>query len=250
MWIKTIVLYAVLISNLLIAGDLKVALAANIGYAIDDIKKEFHTKYPNINLKITLGGSGKLFAQIQHGAPYDIFLSANMAYPNKLYKEHIAITKPKIYAQGALALFSTKPLDFTKNLNLLTQNEIDKIAIANPKTAPYGKAAVEALKNSGLYPKIKHKFIYGESISQTVIYTLHAADIGIVAKSALFSPKMTRFSKDKNWIDIDSKLYTPIDQGIVILKNAKDNQDAKVFYDFMLSKQVKTILAKFGYIVK
>ena len=248
--IKYLLLSSLLFSNVLNAGDVKVALAANVGYAIDDIKKEFHKLYPNTNLKITIGGSGKLTAQISHGAPYDIFLSANMTYPKALFKNKIAITKPTIYAQGALALFSIKNIDFKNGLPILLSNKIDKIAIANPKTAPYGKAAVEALKNSKLYSKLKHKFIYGESISQTVIYTLQAADIGIIAKSALFSPKMRNYHKNTNWVELDNKLYTPIDQGIVILQSGANNKEVKAFYDFMLSKKAKNILERFGYIVQ
>jgi molybdate transport system substrate-binding protein len=175
-------------------------------------------------------------------------MSANMFYPTKLYQNKLAITKPKVYAKGMLALFSTKKRDFSKGMDILLQNDIHTIAIANPKTAPYGKAAKEVLKNLSIYKKIKHKLIYGESISQTVAYAINAADIAIISKSALFSPKLSRFEQGVNWICIDSKLYHPINQGIVLLKNAKNNNDAKLFYDFILhNKNAKKILEKYGY---
>jgi molybdate transport system substrate-binding protein len=231
------------------AGTIKVAIAANVSYAIDELKKEFNRLHPDIKVQTTLGSSGKLSAQIQNGAPYQLFMSANMKYPQFLYEHKIAITKPKVYAQGALAFLSVQKCNFSKGVDLLDDVTIKKIAIANPKTAPYGVATVEALKKLGIYEKTKKKFVYGESISQTVMYALKAADIGIVAKSSLYSPKMTHFKKGVNWEDFDSKLYTPINQGIVIINNAKDNQDVKVFYDFMFSSDAKKILKKYGYLL-
>ena len=228
---------------------INIALAANVSYAIDEIKKEFALLHPKIQLNITLGSSGKLTAQIQHGAPYQLFMSANMQYPQALYENSLAVTKPLIYAQGSLAFLSVKKLDFSKKMALLEDENISKIAIANPKTAPYGKAALEALKNAHIYNKVKKKLIYGESISQTISYTVRATDIGLVAKSALFSPKMRRFKKGINWVDVESKLYTPIDQGIVILKNGKNSSGVQAFYDFILSQDAKKIFKDFGYTI-
>ncbi|MDD3506636.1 MAG: molybdate ABC transporter substrate-binding protein, partial [Sulfurimonas sp.] len=203
---------------------------------------------PDTDVKVTLGSSGKLTAQIKHGAPYELFMSADMKFPEALYNDGIAITKPVIYAQGSLAYLSNTQKDFSKGIELLKDKTIEKIAIANPKTAPYGKAAVEAIKNSGVYEDIKSKLIYAESISQTVSYAVTAADIGFIAKSSLFSPKMLHFKKDVNWADVDSKLYTPINQGIVILKGG-ENKEVKAFYDFMISSRAKEILKGFGYLM-
>ena len=244
---KKLFIVAFLLSSLLQAQTITVALAANVSYAMDALKSAFYKKYPDTKLRIIIGGSGKLKAQIKNGAPYDIFMSANMLYPQTLYREKIAITKPKIYAQGALAILSQKQRDFSQGIAVVNDKNIKRIAIANPKTAPYGKAAKEALQNANLYMTIKPKLIYGESIAQTVTYTMTAADIGFIAKSALYSPKMQQFQKNKNWIEIDSKLYTPISQGIVILKHGKNNQSAQAFYDFIISPDAKTIFKKYGY---
>ena len=242
---KFIFLAIFLIFSSLNAGQIKVAVAANVSYAIDSLVQEFSKNNPNTQVIIILGSSGKLTAQISHGAPYDIFMSANMKYPNKLYETKKVLTKPKIYALGSLALFSTKNLNLSKNLNILQTKQISKIAIANPKTAPYGKAAFEALKNADILDIIKPKFIYGESISQTVSYTVTATDIGLIAKSSLYSKNMTKYKKDINWVEIDTKLYTPIEQGVVIVK---DSKEAKAFYDFILSEKAKKIFRNYGYL--
>jgi len=227
--------------------SINIAVAANVSYAMDELKKEFKKQDPDIDIRVTLGSSGKLTAQIKNGAPYDLFMSANMKYPEALYSEKKAVTKPVVYAKGALALLSSKHRSFHKGIYLVDNMLVKRVALANPLTAPYGKAAKEALVNAGLYEKIEKKIIYGESVSQTVSYTLMGADIGFIAKSSLYSPKMQRFKKGAHWIDVDSSLYTPIEQGIVILQRAKQKEGVKKFYQFMLSNKAKVILKDFGY---
>ncbi|TLP39380.1 molybdate ABC transporter substrate-binding protein [Arcobacter arenosus] len=226
---------------------INIAVAANVSYAIDDLIKEFNKTNPDTEVQVTLGSSGKLTAQIKNGAPYDLFMAANMKYPEALEKDGIAVTKPIVYAQGSLAILSAKKIDFSKGLELLKEDKIKKIAIANPKTAPYGKATVEALKNANI--DVSKKFVYGESISQTVSYAITAADLGFIAKSSLYSSKMKKFEKNSNWVDVDPKLYTPINQGIVILSKAKSSKDTKAFYDFILGEKAKKIFKEFGYLV-
>jgi len=244
--LKMLILGSLLLSSLY-AGSINIAVAANVSYAIDDLKKEFNKIYPNTKVRVTLGSSGKLTAQISHGAPYDLFMSANMKYPQNLYQNKIAITKPIVYAKGGLAIISNKKRDFSDINTLLKSKDIKRIAIANPKTAPYGIATVEALKNMNLYEDIKVKFIYGESIAQTVSYAVTATDLGFIARSSLQSPHMKRFKKDINYVDLDSKFYTPIDQGIVILKNGNSNDEVKAFYDFIRSTKAQEIFKRFGY---
>ena len=231
------------------AKSINIAVAANVSYAIDELKSEFKKQYPDIKVKVILGSSGKLTAQIKNGAPYGLFMSANMKYPDALYADKIAVTKPVVYAQGTLAFLSIKKQDFSLGFKLLQTKNIKRIAVANPKTAPYGIATKEALINANIYKSIKAKFIYGESISQTVSYTVTAADIGIIAKSSLYSSKMSRYKEGLNWISLDTKLYTPINQGIVLLKYAKKSKDYKAFYDFILSSRAKEIFKKYGYII-
>ena len=223
------------------------AVSANVSYAINDLVKEFNKEHKNTKVQVILGSSGKLTAQISNGAPYQLFMSANMKYPQALYENGLALNKPKVYANGSLVFISKKPQDFSNIFKLLESSNIRKIAIANPKTAPYGIATKEALQNAKIYEKIKDKFIYGESISQTVSYTMIATDIGIVAKSSLYSPKMKKYQNTTNSLDVNPELYTAISQGIVILKNAKDNKEVKDFYTFIFTKKAQKILENFGY---
>ena len=154
----------------LFAGEINIAVAANVSTVIEPLKEAFSKTHPDTKINVILGSSGKLTAQISSGAPYQLFLSANMIYPQKLYDENLTVDAPKMYAKGALALLSNKARDFNTSLAVLEEEDILKIAIANPKTAPYGKAAVEALQKAQLYEKLESKLVYGESVSQTVIY--------------------------------------------------------------------------------
>jgi molybdate transport system substrate-binding protein len=244
------ILFLVLVlSSSLSAGKITIAVAANVSYAIEELKEEFKKLHPEISVLVTLGSSGKLAAQIKNGAPYGLFMSANMNYPEALYRDHIALNAPVVYAQGALAYLSVEKRDLTKGMVLLEDEQIARIAIANPKTAPYGIAALEAMKRGGVYERVKGKLIYAESISQTVSYAVTAAQIGLIAKSSLYSPHMTRYKEDVNWKSVDPALYTPIKQGIVLLRYGQENAEYKAFYDFILSDQAKRVLKRYGYIV-
>ena len=228
-------------------GTVRIALAANVSYAMPALKAAFAKHHPDTHIQITVSGSGKLATQIRSGAPYDLFLSANMAYPQALYNAGLATEKPVVYAQGALAYLSNTPRDFSKGMHVLLSPTIHTIAVANPKTAPYGKAAFEALEKAGLLTRLRSKLVFGESIAQTVAYATHAADIGLVAKSALFAPQMQHYKQGVHWVDVDPALYRPIDQGMVLLKSSNNKSEAKALYDFLLSNAARKIFTRFGY---
>ena len=246
---KKVLLLFIMFTLALSAAEINIAVAANVSYAIDELRTEFAKTNPKTKVRVTLGSSGKLTAQIKNGAPYGLFMSANMKYPQALFHEKIAITKPVVYAQGTLSYFSVRPRDFSNAMALLQDPKIKRVAIAKPKTAPYGIAAFEALKNANVLENIKSKFVYGESVSQTVSYAVTAAEIGIIATSSLYSSKMRRFREGINWHCVDSALYTPIQQGIVLLKYGASNSEYRAFYDFILSDKAKVILKKYGYII-
>ena len=243
-------LFTLLLAASAFAGEINIAVAANVSYAMDELKVAFAKTHPDTKVLVTLGSSGKLTAQIKNGAPYGLFMAANMKFPEALYQDGIAVTKPVVYAQGALAYLSAKPTDFSKGIGLVAEKSVGKVAVANPKTAPYGTAAVEAMKKGGVYEKAKEKLVYAESISQTVTYALTAADIGFIAKSSLYSPKMAQYKENVNWASVNPKLYTPIKQGIVLLKNGDNDTEYKAFYDFILGNEAKTIFRAYGYIVE
>lgn len=247
---KKIILGLIVLCSSIFATQVNVAVASNVSYAINELVKEFNKTNPNTKIEVTLGSSGKFVTQIQNGAPFEIFMSADMKFTQTLFDENLAITKPISYAQGSIAILSSKELDLKKGINLIKDDSISKIAIANPKTAPYGAAAIEAIKNAKIENQVENKLVYAESISQVLTYALMAADIGFVAKSSLYDEKMSQYKENINWISVDPTLYTPIDQGIVILSNGKDKPEVKTFYDFILSSKAKEIFKNYGYITK
>lgn len=238
-----------LLSASLLAGEISVAVAANLSDVIEVFKAEFAKSNPQTKVNTVLGASGKFTTQIKNGAPFDLFLSADMGFPEVLYADKIAVSKPVVYASGALAMMSTRGFDLSKGMSVLDDVKVDKIALANPKTAPYGTATLEAFKNAKLFEKVQTKLVYGESISQAIQFATTAADIGFVNKSAFYGETMKRYKEGKDWVEVDAKLYTPIAQGMVLLQQAKNNAEARAFYDFVLSPQAKKIFKDYGYFV-
>lgn len=227
-----------------------VAVAANMQYTIEALKAEFN-KTDKTQIDIVLGASGKLTQQIMQSAPFDLFISADTSFPQKLFNNNFTAEAPKVYAQGLLVLWSTKPnVQPTANLKLLLNDDVQHIAIANPKTAPYGAAAEYILKKYNLYDKVASKLVTGESITQTSQFIVtQAADIGFTAKSIVISGEMKGKGK---WIELNQKDYPPIKQSAVLLKYAQQNHaaEAKKFYDFLYSGKAKEVYKKFGYIIK
>ena len=227
-----------------------VAVAANMQYAMEALKAEFNKTYKT-EISIVLGASGKLTQQIMQSAPFDVFISADTSFPEKLMQNNLAAEPPKVYAQGILVLWSAEPgIQPVADLKLLLNENIQHIAIANPKTAPYGTAAEFILKKYGLYDKIASKLVTGESITQASQFiATQAADIGFTAKSIVISAEMKGKGK---WIELNRNDYPPIKQAAVLLKYGRENHAAaaKNFYDFLFSKQAKLIYKNFGYIVQ
>lgn len=226
-----------------------VAVAANVQYAMQAIKTKFENE-TGIKVEVILGSSGKLTQQIQEGAPFDVFVSADTKYPLTLYHNKMTNGSPKIYATGVLVLWSAKPgIKPLSDLAFLLGDNIKKIALANPKTAPYGVAAEEAMHYYNLYEKVQSKLVYGESIAQTNQFiSTQSADVGFTAKSVVLADE----AKGKGaWIEIDKKAYSPIEQAAVILKHgAETNKElSEQFYNFLFSKSAKDIFARFGYIL-
>ena len=228
------------------ASEITVAGAANVQFTLDDLKAEF-TKETGIGVKTIIGSSGKLTAQIENGAPFDVFLSADMKYPTKVYKDGYSSNAPKVYADGVLVLWTMKDLDLSKGINVLNDTGVGKIAIANPELAPYGREAVNALKFYKLYEPLQKELVLGESISQANQFiTTQAADIGFTAKSIVVAPNMVGRGK---WVEVDPQSYKTIAQGVVVLKYGQQNhsKEAREFYDFLFSAPAQKIFKKYGY---
>jgi molybdate transport system substrate-binding protein len=212
-----------------------------------DLKAEFE-KETGIKTNVIIGSSGQLAAQIQQGAPYDIFISADMKYPKVLYNNGKAVKFPKVYAYGSLVIWTMKKgISFEDDYRELLKGDIQKIALANPRTAPYGVATVEALKYFKIYNRVTNKLVYGESISPTNQYIVSkAADVGFTAKSVVLSPAMLGKG---TWKEIPPQAYHLIKQGCVILSYGFNHhrKEAQSFYEFLFSGEAMNILEKYGY---
>lgn len=230
-----------------LSAELKIAAAANMNYALEELKSEFLKTHPNDEMQIITAASGKLAAQIKNGAEYDVFISADEKFPKILKDEGFSVNEPKIYAKGVLAMISVRGISLKKGLEALKDEKIKSIVIANTKTAPYGAASLELLENSSLYESLKDKIIESGSISEALSQTLSAADIGFSALSLLKAPKMSHLKENEHYIKISSSLHAPINQAMIVLKSSKNQSLAIEFFNFILSPQGKEILAKYGY---
>jgi molybdate transport system substrate-binding protein len=230
------------------AAPLTVAVAANVKYAFDDLAAEFK-KETGIEVQGVFSSSGKIVTQVKSGAPYDVFISADTEFPEALYKEGLAVTVPKVYAHGVLVLWTTKNLDLNRGLPLLTDTGIQKIAIANPKVAPYGRAAIQTLEKAKLDTVVKPKLVYGESITQTLQFVdSGAADIGFIAKSIAIAPEL---AGKGHWVTLPKESYTPIGQAVVILKHGSETQPeaSRKFFEFLFTTKARAIFEKYGYLL-
>jgi len=230
------------------ADTLTVAVAANMQYAFEDLRAEFK-KETGHELQPVPGSSGKLAAQIMNGAPFDVLLAADMDYPEKLHEGNFTATPPKVYAYGTLVLWTMKDLDLKQWQSVLASPAVQKIAIANPKTAPYGRETIKALEHFKLGAALSPKLVFGESIAQTSQY-IHsaAADAGFTAKSVVLAPEMKGQGK---WIELPRDSYRPIAQGMVTLKHGQQARPELVrqFNDFMASAKARAILERYGYLL-
>ena len=236
--------FGLLFAGSLFAQTIKVATAANLQSVIQVLQKDFKQK-TGVEIEPIIGSSGNLVAQMHNGAPFDVFLSADMSFPKKLYDDGLAVNAPIVYAFGSLIICSTQDLGFENWERLLLTPKIKKIAIGNPTIAPYGLAAHEALQHKGVLNDIKGKLVTGESISQVNTYiTTAVVEVGFTTQSLIKDPA----NKTKlYWKAIDPKIYSPIEQGMVVLKSSANKADADKFYKYMQSADAKKILEEYGY---
>jgi molybdate transport system substrate-binding protein len=228
---------------------LRVAAAADLQFALKEIASQYE-RQTGRKVEITFGSSGNFFAQLQNGAPFDAFFSADIQYPTRLQQSNL--TEPNSllkYAVGRLVVWI--PADSKINLierkwDALLDPTVQKIAIANPEHAPYGRAAVEALKRAGIYDKVQPKLVYGENISQAAQFVQSGnAPAGIIALSLALSPAM---KTGQRWgVPVDQ--YAPIEQAAVILKTARDKDAARAFLAFVSSDAGERTLGSYGFAI-
>lgn len=251
--IKRMFFLAVLLGNALAAlpqtPEIRIAAAGDLKFAMDELAGKFE-KRTGIKVNVTYGSSGNFLAQIQNGAPFDLFFSADMDYPRKL--ETAGLAEPGTlceYAIGRIVIWTSPDVDIDlakEKWAALLKPQVGKIAIANPDHAPYGRAAVAALKSAGVYERLKAKLVYGENISQAAQFVQSGnAQAGIIALSLAISPEM----KDgKRW-EIPSDEYSPLEQGAVLLANGRNREQARQFLDLVKSAAGRATLEKFGFAV-
>jgi molybdate transport system substrate-binding protein len=244
-WFATAVL--ILMSSASYGQEITVAAAADLQYAFQDVAAQFERNTGH-HVKVVFGSSGNFFAQIQNGAPFDLFFSADSDYPKKL--EAAALTEPGTlypYAVGKIVLWVPKnsTLNLTRGLQVLLDPGIKKIAIANPEHAPYGRAAVAALHYEKLYEQVSGKFVMGENISQTATFvTSGNADVGIIALSLALAPAMQREGK---YVEIPADDYPAIEQAAVVLKSSKQKEIARQFLQFLQTSAVMETMRQYGF---
>ena len=235
--------------SLSVAQTITVAAAADLQFAFQDVATRFE-KNSGKQVKLTFGSSGNFFAQIQNGAPFDLFFSADLDYARKL--DTAGLAEPETlyeYAVGKIVLWAPQqsPLDLKRGLQVLLDPAIKKIAIANPEHAPYGRAAVAALRHEKLYDQVAGKFVLGENISQTATFVISgSADVGIVALSLALAPAM----KDKGkYAEIPADDHPPIEQAALILKSSQQKATAREFLAFVKSPEIVNLLKTYGFSV-
>ena len=231
----------------LLLALLTIAAASDLQPALPRLVAQFERETGH-TVRTTFGSSGNLLAQMRNGAPFDVFLSADIDYPRQL--ESAGLTEPGTlisYATGTLVLWipNGSRADLTRGLEALTDERVRRIAIANPAHAPYGRAAVAALRKAGLYDRVKAKFVLGENVSQAAQFVQSGnADVGIVPLSLALSPAMTTTGR---YVAVTPALYPPIEQGAVVLRTSKSKDAARAFLAFLERPDVLKTLADAGF---
>jgi molybdate transport system substrate-binding protein len=230
------------------AQQLTIAAAADLQFAFRDLSSKFETQ-TGIPVRVTYGSSGNFATQIENGAPFDLFFSADLTYPQKLLREGLAEGPPYRYANGKLVLWvpANSKLDLSKGLQALLDPSIQKIAIANPQHAPYGRAAVQAMKSTGVHEKLATKFILGENISQTAQFLESGtAEAGFVALSLALSPAMRARGR---YVEVPQNAYSAIEQAAVIVKQSSRKAECARFLEFMKSPEARAVMQAYGFVV-
>lgn len=229
------------------AAPLLVAAASDLGYCMDDLAAAFRRQVPGAELKVSLGASGNFFAQIGNGAPFEVFMSADMDYPRQLVKLGMAEGATLApYAVGRIALWTLDPrFDPAKGTAVLRDARVTRIAIATPATAPYGRAAQAALERDGLWAPLQPKIVIGQNIAQAAQFVQSGnAQFGIVSLAALHAPKLATVGR---YYVIPDAGLAPIEQGAVVTKAGAANPLAARFVQFLQSAPARAIFARSGY---
>lgn len=227
--------------------EVTVAAAADLSSALKEISENFESK-TGVTIKLSFGASGALTQQIQNGAPFDMFFSADMDYPRRLIELGDADSSSLYqYAVGKLVLWvpADSPLKVDQGMKILLDPSVKKIAIANPQHAPYGRAAVAALKHYGMYDQLESRLVLGENVSQAAQFVESGnAQAGFVALAHATAPGMQ--AKGKYW-EVPADAYPPLAQGVVVVSKSQHKKEATDFLEYIKSKDVAAVFQKYGF---
>ena len=242
-----VVLLLAIAAHALAAESITVADAADLNYALNELANRFEAT-SGVKVTLSFGASGNLFSQIQSGAPFDLFFSADEDYPKKLASAGLAdASSLRIYALGHLVLWVPNNSTFDPQklqMELLTQPDVTRIAIANPQHAPYGRAAMSAIEHYGLKDKLSGKLVFGENVSQAAQFVQSGnAQAGLIAMSLAKSPAME--SAGRFWT-LPPDAYPELKQAVVIVSASRHKKEAQAFLDFVLSPEGAATLQKYG----
>jgi len=242
-----IVICLLLAASTAFAEKIIVTAAADMKFAMEEIIADFKKSHPGDEVQVIFGSSGKAYTQIQQGAPYDLFFSADIAFPQNLVKKGMAASKIRPYAIGRIVIWSTSMDAAKMTLASLTDPKITRIAIPNPKHAPYGKRAEEALRALGLWERVLPKLVYGEDMVQTAQFVQTGnAQAGIISLSFAVNPELSRRG---GYYLISEKLHNPLEQAYVITTVGANKPLAKTFAEYMSTRPVRTIMVKYGFVL-
>lgn len=230
-------------------GEVRVAAAADLQFALDDLLAEFHAGHPDVHVRVSYGASGNFFAQLGNKAPFDVFFSADIDYPRRLVDQGLASKEDEfLYAVGHLVVWvpRTSPVDLQRQgIRALLDPRVRKVAIANPRHAPYGRAALAALKKLGVYDKVKEKIVNGENVAQAAQFVESgSADAGVIALSLALSPALR--DRGRHW-EVPLDAYPRLEQGGIILSWAQDRAAALALRAFVLSGEGRAVLKRYGF---
>ncbi|HVG07120.1 MAG TPA: molybdate ABC transporter substrate-binding protein [Thermoanaerobaculia bacterium] len=230
-------------------GEVRVAAAADLKFAMDELIAEFRKERPDITVTASYGSSGNFYSQLSNRAPFDVFFSADRQFVDKLVAQDVTLPDSEfLYAVGRIVLWVSRSSSLAveeRGIAILKDPAVRRIAIANPRHAPYGSAAVAALRSLGVYEAVKDKLVLGENVAQTAQFVqTGAAEAGVIALSLAVAPSLR---KDGRFWSIPVDAYPRMDQGGVILKWARDPEAARSFRSFVLSPAGHELLKKYGF---
>ena len=225
----------------------RIAAASDLRFALDDILENYREDHPERSIEVIYGSSGRFSTQIINGAPFDLYFSADIAYPEALAEAGLAGSEVVPYALGRIVLWSSTREASELRLEDLQQPEFRRIAIANPRHAPYGARAKEALESAGLWESLEPRLVFGENIAHTMqLVQSGAAEVGIIALSLALSPMIL---DQGGYYLIDDSLHQPLEQGFIVTARAAENETAHHFAHYMGQNESRSIMRAYGFVL-